>query len=188
MNNTEELIQEAVNKLETDFISYPDKYLTEEDVRVHLCYYLLENFGEIKETADGGQSIALHSEMRWWGDEKSRERSDIVIMNVSNLCVTEKWVREEIEMGVVPRKGYSITWPIAVIELKLRRRNTRKLDSRFKNEVEDDINKLEKIKNRIPSSIDFTPFYLVVALDKERLVETIKGKEGIKLKYISSKM
>jgi len=77
MNNTEELIQEALNKLKTDFFSYPDKYLTEEDVRVHLCYYLLENFGEIKKTADGGQSIALHSEMRWWG-MKDHENDQIL--------------------------------------------------------------------------------------------------------------
>jgi len=121
------------------------------------------------------------------GDERSRERSDIVIIDVSKLWVTEKWIREEIKMGIAPPKGYSTTCPIAVIELKLRRRNTRESDSCFKSKVEDDINKLEKIKNTIASSVDFTPFFLVVALDKGRLEETIKEKEGIKLEYITSK-
>lgn len=108
-------VNAAILSLVEDFRRYPNKYLTEEDVRVHLCIRLMNDFGIIEETADRDRSIALHAEVRWWGPERSRELSDIIIFNVSELSVTPGEIKSQERFRLIPRKGYSSNKPEAVI-------------------------------------------------------------------------
>ena len=88
-------IDNAIDNLIEDFCMYPNKYLTEEDVRTHLCLNLMERFGVIQKTKDSDRSIALHTEVRWWGPNGSQERSDIVIFDVSELSVTKEVIKKQ---------------------------------------------------------------------------------------------
>ena len=85
LSNIDELVDRAIGRLSVDFIRNPNKYLTEDDMRMHLAFRLMPDFGEIEKTKDDDTSIALHSEVRWWGDDHREDRSDIVIFDVSSL-------------------------------------------------------------------------------------------------------
>jgi len=90
MNRVKGKINEAVRRLIEDFSRFPDKYLTENDVRCQLVYYLMQysEFSSMQDTGDGSKSISLHTEVRWHGESgKLKWRSDIVIIDVSSLRV-----------------------------------------------------------------------------------------------------
>ena len=85
-----------------DFEKYPDKYLTEEDVRGFLVSNLLKHseFNALQDTSDNSKSISLHSEVRWYGySGKLKYRSDIVIIDVASLKAKDG-------MFKLPSKGY----------------------------------------------------------------------------------
>ena len=126
-----------------DFVSYPNKYLTEDDVRIHLCKLLLEKFGEIEATRDGDHSISLHTEVQWYGKGTLKYRSDIVLIDVGTLHVKR--------FSQMPSKGYGFNIPKAIIELKLRRPNGDS-DRVFRRSVENDLKK-ETVTNGMKISI-----------------------------------
>lgn len=167
MNNIEYIVDEAISSLSEDFEENPNKYLTEEDMRIHLCFRLMPHFGGIQETADGDSSIALHSEIRWWGFGRRRDRSDIVILDVSSMNVTNEIVKEEYGLGLIPSKGYSAIRSLAAIELKFRRPGGPS-DEKFIESIDIDIKKLRGIRRTIGARLDTPPLICrVVAFDKK---------------------
>jgi len=165
-------IKKAIEELIHDFKEFPNKYLTEEDVRIHLCFLLMRHFGCIQKTADNDRSIALHTEVRWWGENESKELSDIVIFNVEGMSVTPNEIRSQKRHRLIPRKGYAADTAEAVIELKLRR-NDGCSDAQYISKINSDIDKLEKISMWFCNENKKTSFW-VVALDKKSEIQEDK--------------
>ncbi len=126
----------AIQHVVSIFLRCPNIFLTEEDIRVHLCNKLLDHFGAEEQTHDGDCSIALHTEVRWYGNGNMKTRSDIVLAEVSNLDV--------IRHRLLPSKGYGFNIPKAIIELKLRRPNGDS-NPRFLEAIANDLNKLRDL-------------------------------------------
>jgi hypothetical protein len=99
-------------------------------LRIHLCSNLLQHFGTEQRTQDDDSSISLHAEVRWYGTGDLRTRSDIVLVEVSNLDV--------LRHNKMPSKGYGFNIPKGIIELKFRRPNG-KSKSSFLAEIQDDL-------------------------------------------------
>lgn len=153
-----DFIAESVEALVRKFELYPNIFLTEEDVRSHLFSYLLEKCHDVERTRDNDHSIALHSEVRWYGDGALKYRSDIVILDVATL--------EVLHHDQLPSKGYGFNSPKAIIELKLRRANGPS-DSVFKQALLSDIRKLQELE-RVFSPGSREPIaYWLIALDKK---------------------
>jgi len=129
-------VEGKIQMLLEEFKKYPEKFLTEEDVRAYLYHLLLKDFGDLKDTKDGSKSIPLHTEIRWYGESgKLKSRSDIVILDVSTLKTKDSLSFK------LPSKGYSFNFPKIIIEIKLRRRNGSSNKS-FKESVKKDRKKL----------------------------------------------
>ncbi len=160
-----ECINAAIDRLIKDFSQYPNKYLTEDDVRVHLCHFLMDDFGKIEPTKDDDCSISLHTEVRWWGDRYLKYRSDIVLIDVSDTEVTQAKI---LKLPNHPQKGFAFNKVKGVIEIKLRRIQGDS-DNAFFKKIEKDCEKLKEIKE-MPSSGDGNQntFYSLVALDKKQ--------------------
>ena len=180
-------VQNSVDKLIKNFRTYPHKYLTEDDVRMHLCCNLMEHFGRVERTNDGHKSIALHTEIRWYGEEKYRDRSDIVIFNVNDLDVTKTKVKSIVLAGKAPSKGYAANKPIAVIELKLRRING-ECESEFKKKIDKDFKKLKRLKTMMDSRNEINIDYWLIALDKTKDINYLapENLERVKMEYVFS--
>ena len=87
---THKNIENIILNLIEDFKSYPDKYLTESDVKCALVSELMKipEFNRLYATEDGSKSIPIHSEVRWYGQSgRLKWRSDIVIIDVGTLRV-----------------------------------------------------------------------------------------------------
>jgi hypothetical protein len=157
-----EKITQTIEDLINDFESYPDKYLTESDVRCILFKKLIESkeFSQLQHTEDNSFSIPLHTEVRWYGESgRLRWRSDIVIVDVSSLRVKNIIFR-------LPTKGFGFNKPLAIIEIKLRRINGAS-DSIFVKNVCKDIKKLEEIINELHGDY----FCCLIILDKKKNIE-----------------
>jgi hypothetical protein len=107
---------------------------------MHLCSQLISEHGDLEDTSDGDKSIALHSEVRWYGDDGSiKYRSDIVLIDTGSLEVLDK-------PGLrLPSKGYAFNKAKCIIELKLRRPNG-KSNSSFNKLIDGDFEKLKELK------------------------------------------
>mgnify|MGYP001170996616 FL=1 len=59
-------IKEKINSLIEEFRQYPNKYLTEEDVRCNLIIRLAEipGLNELQDTHDNSKSTPIHTEVR----------------------------------------------------------------------------------------------------------------------------
>jgi len=151
-------IKEKISDLLEDFKQYPDKYLTESDVRCALVSKLSEipDLNELQDTKDGSKSIPIHTEVRWYGQSGTLKwRSDIVIIDVSTLEVKNKPFK-------LPSKGYGFNIPKVIIEIKFRRINGDS-NSVFIKKINKDIEKLNKIKEEITGDY----FCCLVILDKK---------------------
>ncbi|MFA5157881.1 MAG: hypothetical protein WC451_01655 [Patescibacteria group bacterium] len=174
---TQENISIAIEKIISDFKEYPDKYLTEDDVRCFLFNELMkiDEFSLPIHTSDNSKSITVHSEVRWYGNSgKLKWRSDIVIVDVSTLRVKN-------DIFKLPSKGFGFNRPKVIIEIKLRRINGES-DNGFINQIRKDLDKVSKIKQEI--SGNFISCLLV--LDKKRdLKDGIDhlGQSGIEIFY-----
>jgi len=88
MNDREiRYVDDSIEAVVCKFQRAPNIFLTEDDLRAHLCSRLLEYFGTEQRTRDGDRSISLHTEVRWYGKGDLKTRSDIVLVDVSNLDV-----------------------------------------------------------------------------------------------------
>ena len=170
------LIQENINivieNIINDFKLYPDKYLTESDVRCFLFNALMKinEFSELRDTSDGSKSTSVHTEVRWYGESgRLKWRSDVVILEVSNLRVKNGLFK-------LPSKGFAFNQPLAIIEIKLRRENG-DTDNVFIKKIQEDIDKLKEIKGQVTGEYSC---YLIV-LDKKRDIQE-RIEESIEIK------
>lgn len=182
MTDTER-INACISAATALFERMPHIFLTEDDLRVHLCRYLLEHFGSEEQTRDGLSSIPLHTEVRWYGnDGRLRIRSDIVLMDVSSLYVS----RLNALSRVLPSKGYGFHIPKAIIELKLRRTNGPS-DAKFLESIDADVCKLKRLQGVFgaePESENSS--YWMVVLDKKGNIETsLPTSREVHLHYAS---
>lgn len=174
-NNISDFINQSITDFIVDFESYPNKYLTEDDVRIHLCKLLLNRFDRIETTEDNDKSISLHSEVRWYGGGKLKYRSDIVLIKVNTLKVLK-------QSGLkMPSKGYGFNIPYAIIELKFRRPNGYS-DNEFVKKINNDINKLNQIKTEL-SQYTKQIFCFLIALDKKKKIYRIDVGNNIHFYY-----
>lgn len=160
--NMVDRIREKINNLIEEFTQYPNKYLTEEDVRCNLVIRLAEipGLNDLQDTRDNSKSTPIHTEVRWYGSTgKLKWRSDIVIINVETLVVKNKPFH-------LPSKGYGFLQPLAIIEIKLRRTNGQG-NNAFMEEIKKDIHKLKEIKNEVEGSY---PCFLII-LDKKAKID-----------------
>lgn len=175
MNNIKEKIIKTIKNLIHDFEEYPDKYLTESDVRCALVNKLMKDpaFNELYKTEDNSKSVPIHSEVRWYGQSgKLKWRSDIVIFDVSSLRVKNDIFR-------LPSKGFSFNKPWAIIEIKLRRINGES-DRAFIKKIKDDSEKLSNI--RVEVSGDY--FCCLVVFDKKgNINQNIAKNSNIRIYY-----
>jgi hypothetical protein len=183
--NTEERynVVTSINEVIELFRESPNIFLTEDDLRLHLCCRLLRYFGSVEHTQDGDRSISLHSEVRWYGkDGNLGTRSDIVLIDVSSLDV--------LRHARLPSKGFGFNIPKAIIELKLRRVNGAS-QGNFLEEINKDINKLSELKRIFHNAQgrDQTAYWLIILDKKAEVTEEIIAPEGITIhyKYVSGK-
>lgn len=161
-------INNAIDMLIEDFTNYPNKYLTEDDVRIHLCHLLMNDFGKIEPTKDNDCSISLHTEIRWWGERRLKYRSDIVLIDVVDWNVKPNKVFKLYQQNQIPAKGYAGNKVKGVIEIKFRRGKGVSDNQFFKN-IQKDYNKLKEIKEMLGDS---RGVYYLVALDKKQDIKT----------------
>ena len=158
MNTDKKFVEKKINLLISEFKHYPEKFLTEEDVRSYLYHLLLSKYNRSENCQDGTQSIPLHTEVRWYGTSgKLRLLSDIVILDVSTLKTSE------IGRLRLPTKGFVFSYPKVIIEIKLRRK-TRESDTAFLNKIQVDRNRIRNL--HVELSRNFTSFLLI--FDKKR--------------------
>jgi hypothetical protein len=164
-NNTNNIIVDAMNSIIAigrDFMQYPDKYLTESDVRCFLFNEFMHHpsFNSLSSTSDGSQSIPVHTEVRWYGNEgKLKYRSDMVIIETSDLITKGKFFK-------LPSKGFGFNKFNAIVEIKLRRSNGENYGS-FIKKIEYDIEKLIKIEKDVAEANILSYASFVVILDKK---------------------
>lgn len=163
MGETEEKIERNIGLLIKEFKRYPEKFLTEEDVRSYLYSLLLKDFGNIQSCKDSTMSIPLHCEVRWYGKGSLRLRSDIVIIDVSTMRT------EYSSFSKPPSKGYGFNKPDAIIEIKLRRR-LKESDNKFIDKIENDRKKLKNIRGEI--YWDFSSYIVIFDKKKDLRLET----------------
>ncbi|MCH8519417.1 MAG: hypothetical protein LAT82_01545 [Nanoarchaeota archaeon] len=159
-------VEKEIENLIDEFKKNSDKFLTEEDLRSYLYHLLLDKFGKLKKTKSNSSSIELHSEVRWYGENKGlKYRSDLVIFDVSTLETKSRSTK-------LPSKGYGFNNPYIIIELKLRRINGSS-DKKFFESLINDRNKLNEIKNSINNPKLYT--YLI-GFDKKLSLNSSKFK------------
>jgi len=154
-------VEHRINQLIREFQKYPEKFLTEEDVRSYLYHTLLRDFNTIQDCQDGTKSIPVHCEVRWYGNSGNLKlRSDIVILNISSLRT------QEIGGLELPSKGYGFNEPLVIIEIKLRRKGTES-DNNIKGRVDNDRDKIRVIRKEINTK--FLSYILI--FDKRRIID-----------------
>lgn len=152
-------VERAISRIEGRFRSYPDVFLTEEDLRCNLFSELLkeEVLSGLTRTRDNSSSIPIHSEVRWYGSNRNlRTRSDIVLFNVSQLITS---YNNSIKLS---SKGYAFGDPWTVIEIKLRRVNGLS-NSKWKESLFKDIGKMRDLQ----SLVDPQALYYFIIFDKK---------------------
>lgn len=157
-----QIVENAISMVVDMFRRSPNVFLTEEDVRFHICHYLLPHFGRETGTADDDRSISLHSEVRWYGrDGNLALRSDVVLIDVSELRV--------LRYLTMPSKGYGFNIPKAIIEIKLRRPNGES-NRAFRDRIAEDIRKMRKLQRAVcnaTGSHNCTTRFWLIAFDKK---------------------
>jgi hypothetical protein len=168
-------VDNCIQQILDRFHKTPNVFLTEDDVRTHLCSLLLKHFDSNIQTQDGDYSVELHSEVRWYGDGTLKQRSDIVIIDVSTLDV-----RKSTRM---PSKGYGFNIPKGIIEIKFRRPNGRSARV-WKDDIARDIHKLERLRPVFyeAGARNQTCFW-VVALDKKAQIDPPESTKHVQLFY-----
>jgi hypothetical protein len=162
-NEFKTVIQNTVR----DFVNDADisNFLTEDDLRCHL-------FAELKTALAEYDNLSLHAEVRWYGsrnpegEKQLLYRSDIVVIDKKTL---DNPVGENIFN--IPSKGYAFDSYFAIIELKLRRPNNRDSNAKYQQVIEDDINKLIRIKDR--TSPSHNPIFMSVVFDKKQQTKRV---------------
>jgi hypothetical protein len=171
------------------FKEFPYYFLTEEDVRGFLVhqFYQRQNLKSLKLTIDDKQTIAIHSEVRWYKySDDQNKRTDIVMIDPEDLVVTNLY--EE-----MPGKcfGFNKFW--AAIELKMRRHSRYKCNAELLKEVREDLELLRLVRNN-SSQLDISPIFCAICLDRGGSVKLQMDNlrrqyqsDGIGLIYVNEK-
>lgn len=172
-------VDDSIKELIKTFEKYPDIFLTEEDLRCFLYSILMKKkiLYCLGKTSDGSFSIPIHGEIRWYGNnyEDLKYRSDIVVIDTSDLQTQDN------RFFNVNSKGFSFNNYYAVIELKLRRVNGDSDNSflngnsRRKNGINSDLQKIEEIRSAVNESNCKTRFYSI-NFDKKSNINDISEK------------
>lgn len=153
-------INTSIMRVKQKFINSPHIFLTEEDLRCNLYSELLKEnvLSRVERTQDNSNSIPVHSEVRWYGENKKmKKRSDLVILDVSKLITIDNGFTQ------LPSKGYGFSGSMAVIETKLRRVNGPS-DNAWKKDLLKDINKIRELQ----TLVDLEALYYLIIFDKKR--------------------
>lgn len=111
----DEKIMNRVMELIDKFKETPDLFLTERDIVCYLYHLLFQDFNDLENTENSTKSIALHTELRFYGESGNlRLLSDLAIIDVSTLN-TDRNIK-------LPSKGFGVDKVSALIEIKLRRK------------------------------------------------------------------
>jgi len=156
-------LEKCIGELSQEFKDSPEKFLTEDDVRSYLYYLLMKNFNILEKTSDGKWSIPVHCEIRWYLGENARIRSDIVLIDVSDLRTKED------SSFKLPSKSYGFNKFNVIIEIKFRRKKYSASDRIFKNQILKDRDKIAKIREK--TNIDFYSYMII--LDKKGDIDFI---------------
>lgn len=172
--------EKAIDALQIIFRRSPHRFLTEDDLRSTLFAELLKikSLSNLVKTEDDALSIAIHSEVRWYGEFGGlRYRSDIVILDPTTLLVKNKKFR-------LPSKGYKFNNFWAIVEVKLRRVNGCS-DKEFLNRIKYDIEKLHKIRSET-SSNKHDALFMIFCLDKRSDIgpSLENNGDGIEIRYV----
>ncbi|MFA7301644.1 MAG: hypothetical protein WC069_05015 [Candidatus Shapirobacteria bacterium] len=152
------LISESIDELRSLFKHNPHLFLTEEDVRCVLFQLLTSRLG-LRRTYNGSLSSPVHSEVRWYGkDQNLRNRSDVVILDTSDLRVTK-------DGFPLPSKGYGFNNFYGAIELKLRRVGG-ETDTKWIQLLNKDLATLKSLKTSIVNGYD--PLLVLIAFDRKK--------------------
>jgi hypothetical protein len=147
---------------------------------MHLGSLLRDRFGIRETTYDGDQSIALHSEVRWYGNGGLKYRSDLVVIDVGTLRV------RNVAGLRLPSKGYAFNVPKAIIELKFRR-PTGEGDAAFLESINADCLKLGTIRTELSDVAPHIECW-VVAFDKKADISSqVLAGDGEYVVYRSSR-
>lgn len=172
------------------FKEFPYYFLTEEDVRGFLVhqFYQRQNLKSVKSTSDDKQTIAIHSEVRWYKySNDQNKRTDIVMIDPEDLVVTNLY--EE-----MPGKCFGFNKYWAAIELKMRRHSQYKSNAKLLSEVKEDLELLKLVKNK-SSHLDISPIFCAICLDRGGSVKTQMDSlrreyqsDGIGLIYVNEQL
>jgi len=181
-NNLSQKLAGIIESIIESFRTYPDIFLTEEDVRCHLFSKLLNlNINKILfNTKDGSRSIKVHTEIRWYGSSgKLKYRSDIVILEPTDLITRNGGNLK------LPSKGFGFNTFSAIIEIKLRRVNG-KSDNAFIEETTKAIDKLKQIRDETKASNKHDPVLVILVFDKKNDISRLFNfdDEEVLIKYI----
>ena len=142
-------------------------FLTEDDLRCHLFTALSENLKKF-------QNVSVHAEIRWYGDampdgeKKLYYRSDIVIIDSNDLQINNS-------LFELPSKGYGFNRYYSIIEIKLRRPNNKNSDTKYNEIVQEDIDKLKKIRDKTTGGGVRNKSYFLIVFDKKRNKKIFKN-------------
>jgi hypothetical protein len=111
----------AIEDLAREWRDTPGLLLTEDDLKCHLMakFAGIGNLGVPAQSADEGvRATAVHAEVPWFDDQDQlRLRPDITITDPRALSI-----QRAMQQGIpLPRKGFHLTGPSVVVELKLYR-------------------------------------------------------------------
>ena len=154
------IIEKALEVFFDENWSYKD-FLTEDDIRCRLFVVLQEALKE-------NTNVFAHSEIRWYGDSrglgenKLKYRSDIVIINHTDLSV------EQNNIFKLPSKGYGFDKYYTIIEIKLRRTNNKNSDEAYEKIIQEDVDKLIEIKEKTTGGWKLDKKYFALIFDKRR--------------------
>ena len=178
MNSQEikRITEQRINQLIDKFKKYPEKFLTEEDIRSYLYHLLIQDFNKLEKCEDGSKSIPIHCEIRWYGNSgKLRLISDIVILDVSTLRT------KSTKSFKLPSKGYKFNKPLIIIETKLRRKGNES-DNQFKGRIIKDRDRLREIKKE--SNGTFCSYILIFDKKNNLNFETQNYADNHKEHYV----
>lgn len=188
-NNDDILI--PIENLKNQFINNPYYFFTEEDVRSFLMheFYKRKNLNELTVTEDRKETIAIHSEVRWYKySEDQDKRTDIVIIDPTDLHVTNLFKD-------LPSKCYGFNKYWAAIELKFRRNQSWKTNQKIISEVSDDLELLRLVRIKTQEFFpDLDPLYFTICFDRgndlSSEMDSLKEEfavDNVQLIYINNK-
>ncbi len=175
MNHPCTIVEKCIRNVSDRFKTFPDIFLTEEDVRGHLFSELLKNYGDAPErTLNGSMTTPTHSNFSWYNRTGSlRPRPDISIVDPQHVDTSIENSKDLLAHDI----------PFA-IEIKLNRKTDKK---KAKIGLYLDLKKMADLKTR-NAATKFYAFYLdkKAILTEPYLLKMQTKYPESKIVYVSS--